>query len=259
MSTSLGEWLADDGDFEAAALWAWPPKETARERGLAAARRRWPYAASELGAGAGVRGRRRSRRAIDRVEAWYAKRGLASCFQLTDRAGAGRARCRCSEQRGYARTDPRVGAGLRPAGIEPRQRCPASSSRLATDAAGHERGLRSTLGAATRRARAELFARIRRPHIFAVVLEGIQPVAGRCAWSIGIWPASSRCARRAGAWQGLRAGRGARGCRLGAAAGRRNSTSRSRTTTRRPGRWSAPRARKRAYGYWYRELDTQAA
>ena len=33
-------------------------------------------------------------------------------------------------------------------------------------------------GPAMRRARAELFARIRRPHMFAVLLDGIQPVAG---------------------------------------------------------------------------------
>ena len=116
-------------------------------------------------------------RAIGRVEAWYTKRGLAPCFQLTDRA-APAGIDQVLERRGYARLTPGLGAGVRClAGIEP-----GTGPRIELDTRPTPQVMNAVCDprweAAARRARAELFARIRRPHMFAVLLEGIQPVAG---------------------------------------------------------------------------------
>ena len=101
-------------------MWAWPPKETARDEGwlLRAAgghtRRANSVQPLVFAAGADVE------RAIGRVEAWYAKRGLPACFQLTDRAAPAQSRRGCWSARGYARLTPvsvllRDTAGLEPA------------------------------------------------------------------------------------------------------------------------------------------------
>ena len=104
--------------IERAALWAWPPKETARRR-LAPARRtrRADPAANSVqtlvfAAGADVE------RAIGRVEAWYATRGLPACFQLTERSAPARLDAEL-EARGYARLPPVSVLLLDAAGVEP--------------------------------------------------------------------------------------------------------------------------------------------
>ncbi len=90
---------------EQAALWAWPPSETARDEGwlLRAAgghtRRANSVQALVFESGANVP------RAIDRVEAWYARRGLPACFQLTDCAAPARLDADL-EGRRYARLTP---------------------------------------------------------------------------------------------------------------------------------------------------------
>jgi len=162
--------------IEQAALWAWPPKETAHEDG-------WLLRAS----GGGTRRVNSARtlvfaagsnvgRAIGRVERWYATRGLPACFQLTPfSAPAGLDGA--LEERGYARL-PSVSvllvdaAEVPPSGREPIE-LETRPTPLAMNAVCDPRW-----GPMIRRARAELFARIRRPHVFAVLTEGGQPAAG---------------------------------------------------------------------------------
>ena len=160
-----------------AALWAWPPKETARDEGwlLRAAgghtRRANSVQALVFASGADLE------RAIGRVEAWYAQRGLPACFQLTDRAApadldadAGAARlCPADAGLGAAARRRRAGAAQ---GRADRARHPA-------DAAGDERGLRSATGARPRAGRAPSCSRASAGRTcLPSLLDGIQPVAG---------------------------------------------------------------------------------
>ena len=93
-------------------MWAWPPKETARDEGwlLRAAgghtRRANSVQPLVFASGADVE------RAIGRVEAWYARRGLPACFQLTDRAAPAGLDA-ALERRGYARLTAGLGPGAR--------------------------------------------------------------------------------------------------------------------------------------------------
>ena len=243
---------------EAAALWAWPPQETAHDEGwlLRAAgghtRRANSVQALVFASGADVE------RAIGRVESWYAKRGLPSCFQLTDRH-APAALDRVLEQRGYARLTPVAVLLCDPAGIEP-----PKGPRIEIDTRPTPQVMNAVCDphwdAAARRARAELFGRIRRPLAFAVLLEGVQPVAGGlCVLDrelAGIFTLRTAVhargkghgravARRLAAWA---RGMGAKQLYLQVEEGNTASLA-----------LAASLGAQMAYGYWYRELDAQAA
>jgi N-acetylglutamate synthase len=244
--------------IEAAALWAWPPKETAHDNGwlLRAAgghtRRANSVQALVFASGADVE------RAIGRVEAWYTKRGLAPCFQLTDRA-APAGIDQVLERRGYARLTPVSVLVCDLSGIER-----GTGPRIELDTRPTPQVMNAVCDprweAAARRARAELFARIRRPHVFAVLLEGIQPVAGGlCVLDrelAGVFalrtavPARGKgygraVVRRLATWA---LGMGARQLYLQVEDD--NVPARALVATLGP---------QAAYGYWYRELDAQAA
>ncbi|MFL5335412.1 MAG: GNAT family N-acetyltransferase [Geminicoccaceae bacterium] len=244
--------------IEAAALWAWPPKETAHDNGwllrAAGGHTRRANSAQTLVFASGAH----MDRAIGRVEAWYAKRGLASCFQLTDRA-APAGLDQALEQRGYARLTPVSVLVCDLARIEP-----GTGPRIELDTRPTPQVMNAVCDprweAATRRARAELFARIRRPHVFAVLLEGIQPVAGGlCVLDrelAGVFtlrtavPARGKgygrsVVRRLAAWA---RGMGARQLYLQV----EDDNAPARALV-------APLGARAAYGYWYRELDVQAA
>lgn len=162
--------------LERAALWAWPPKETAHVEGWllrasgGATRRVNSAQTLMFASGADLE------RALARVEGWYRARALPPCFQLTDLAAPAGLDA-ALEARGYARL-PSVSVFLIEASrVEP----PAGPSielltrptPLVMNAVCDPRWV-----PAARRVRAELFARIRRPHTFAVLTEGGQPVAG---------------------------------------------------------------------------------
>ena len=220
--------------LEAAGIGRLAAQGDGARRRLAAARGRRPHAA----------GRTRSRpwcsppaptsaRAIGRVEAWYARRGLPRLLPAHRPAGAGAARRSAGARaamRGCRRS--RCSRAIRPGSKRPT--AAADRARDPADAAGDERGLRSATGARQRRARAELFARIRRPHVFARAAR--RPAAGRraaCASSTASLPGSSPCAPPCAA-RGRGHGRAVLR-RLGAWARRHgapsSSISRSRTTT----------------------------
>ena len=145
----------------------WPPKETAYDDGwlLRAAdghtKRANSVQALVFAADSDVE------RAIGRVERWYAARGLPACFQLTDHAAPAGVDAVLD-----APWLPGLAVGVRAAGRR-------GLGGAATTGRGSSCKLRPTpqvmnaicdpyWEAATRRARAELFARIRRPHVFAV-------------------------------------------------------------------------------------------
>lgn len=162
--------------IERAALWAWPPRETAHDDGwlLRAAdghtKRANSVQALVFAADSDVE------RVIGRVERWYAARGLPACFQLTERAAPanidavlGARGYRCLPSVSVLLVDAASVAPPPPARIELQTRPTPLVMNAVCDPYWE---------AATRRARAELFARIRRPHVFAVLLEGTQPMAG---------------------------------------------------------------------------------
>ncbi len=164
---------------EKASLWAWPPLATASVQG-------WL-----LRAGAGHTRRANSAQtldfepdadadadagpAIDAVERWYGGQGLPACFQLTDvaqPAGIDEALA----ARGYE--------SLTPSGV-----MLAPADTLAGPAEGVELLHRPTQAvanaladplwsASTKRQRASLLARIRRPHRYALASVGGEPAAG---------------------------------------------------------------------------------
>jgi GNAT superfamily N-acetyltransferase len=243
---------------EEAALWAWPPKETARDEGwlLRAAgghtRRANSVQALVFASGAAVE------RAIDRVEAWYAARGLAPCFQLTDRAAPAMLD-EVLERRGYARLTP-VSVQLRDlAGLEP-----PKGARIELDTRPTPRVMNALCdphwSPAMRKARAELFARIRRPHGFAVLLDGAQPVAGGlCVVDrelAGIFSVRTLAAAR-----GRGHGRAVltRLAAWGRSMGARQLYLQVEDENAAAKAMSRPLQAARAYGYWYRERDVQAA
>ena len=244
--------------IEEAALWAWPPKETARDEGwlLRSAggytRRANSVQALIFASGADVE------RATDRVEAWYAKRGLPPCFQLTDRA-APAVLDQVLERRGYARLTP-VSVQLRDlSGLEP-----SKGIRIELDSRPTPRVMNALCdphwSPAMRKARADLFARIRRPHSFAVLLDGTQPVAGGLCvvdrelagiFSVRTVPAARGMGHgravltRLAAW-----GRSMGAKQLYLQVEDENAAARA---------MSRGFGAARAYGYWYRESDAQAA
>jgi GNAT superfamily N-acetyltransferase len=244
--------------IEEAALWAWPPKETARDEGwlLRAAgghsRRANSVQALVFATGADVG------RAIGRVEAWYAKRGLPACFQLTDRA-APAALDSVLDERGYRRLTP-VSVLVRDlAGLDPPE-----GLRLELDSRPTPRVMNALCdphwSPAMRKARAELFARIRRPHAFAVLLDGLQPVAGGlCVVDrelAGIFSVrTSPPARGKGHGRAILTRLAAWGRDMGA----RRLYLQVEDDNQAAQAMSRPLAAARAYGYWYRERDPQAA
>lgn len=166
--------------IERAALWAWPPKATASVAG-------WL-----LRAGDGARTRRTDSAqtlafdpcadldaAIGRVEAWYAACGLPACFQLTELAQPPDLDARLAE-RGYARL-PSVSVLLLDADRAAVPECGRIELLTRPTPAVMNAICDPSWDAATRRARAALFARIRRPHVFGLALEGGEPAAaGLC-------------------------------------------------------------------------------
>lgn len=244
--------------IERAALWAWPPKETARDEGwlLRAAggrtRRVNSVQALVFATGADLG------RAIDRVERWYAARGQPACFQLTERAAPARLDA-VLDARGYRRL-PMVSVLLAEAAAVPAP--PPARIELLT------RPTPQVMNAlcdpywdpATRRLRAELFGRIRRPHVFAVLLDGIQPVAGGLCVVDGTL---------AGLFS-LRTAVPARGRGYGSAVLRRlvawARSNGAREIYSQIEDDNAPSmalhrqlGAQRAYAYWYREASDQAA
>ena len=244
--------------IERAALWAWPPKETARDDG-------WLLRAD----GSGTRRVNSVQtlvfaaesdldRAIGRVEAWYARRDLLACFQLTERSAPARLDAVLGA-RGYARLPAVSVFLLDTAGVE----APAAP-RIELQTRPTPQVMNAVCdpywGPAARRARAELFARIRRPHVFAVLFEGNQPVAGGLCVVEG---------ELAGLFT-LRTAVPSRGRGHGRAVLRRlvvwardagakqvylqveDDNLPAQSTHRTLGT-------QRAYGYWYREADAQAA
>jgi N-acetylglutamate synthase len=165
--------------IERAALWAWPPRETAHVGGWllragspdGRTRRVDSVRTLTFAPGADVG------KAIGRVDAWYAARGLPACFQLTERAAPAGLDAELAA-RGYARLPAVSVLLLDAAAVEP----PAGNLRIELLTRPTPQVMNAVCDprwdAATRRARAELFARIRRPHVFAVLLEGTEPAAG---------------------------------------------------------------------------------
>lgn len=161
--------------IETAALWAWPPRETASVEGwlLRAAdghtRRANSVRSSPFGAGAEVE------RAIGKVEAWYAARGLPTCFQLnplTEPPGLDE----LLATRGYVRRSPSLVlliAAAGQAGESARVELETRPTPLVMNALCDR-----LWGPRVRAARAALFSRIRRPHVFAVATAGGEPAAG---------------------------------------------------------------------------------
>lgn len=244
--------------IEQAALWAWPPKETAGLEGwlLRAAGGRSRRANSVQALAFATRAD--VERALGRVETWYERRGLPACFQLTDRvapAGLDEA----LERRRYARLSP-VSVLVRDlAGLDP-----PSDSRLEVDSRPTPLVMNALCDLrcdpAMRKARAELFARIRKPHMFAVLLDGSQPVAGGLcvvdAELAGIFSLrTATTARGKGHARAVVARLAAWGRGMGA-----RQLYLQIEDANEPARAMArPLAAERAYGYWYREQGTQAA
>ena len=240
--------------IEEAALWAWPPKETARDEGWLLRARR-PYAPRQLGAAAGVRFRRRTWSARSAGSRLVPKRGLPACFQLTDRAAPAGLDA-VLEGRGYARLSPvsvlvRDIAGLDPpkgVRIELDRPTPRAMNALCDPHWGP--AMRGSGGPV-------------RAHPPAAHVRGAprrnRPVAGGLCVVDASSRGSSRSARR---WRPAAEAMpvpSSPGWRRGAAAWvRASSTCRSRTRTGGPGH-ARPLDAERAYGYWYRELDPQAA
>lgn len=244
--------------LETAAMWAWPPKETRRVDGwlLRAAdghtRRANSVQALVFAADTDLS------RAMDQVEAWYGARGLAACYQVTDYAAPARLD-EALAARHYTRL-PSVSiltgnlAALAPPNgvrIELNSRpTPRAMNALCDPHWPPDR----------RRAQAELFGRIRRPHSFGIVIDGQQPVAGALVVVdrdvAGIFslrtavPARGRgyaraVVQRLGSWA---RGMGAKQLYLQV------------EDDNAPALASlAPLGLKRQYGYWYRELPAQAA
>jgi N-acetylglutamate synthase len=227
-------------------------------RGLAAARRGRPFTPSQLvqalvfAQGADVE------RAIGRVEAWHARRGLPACFQITDRAAPAGLDGEL-ERRHYTRLSP-VSVLVRDlAGLDP-----PKGPRIELDSRPTPRVMNAVCDShwspAMRRARAELFARIRRPHMFAVLLDGIHPVAGGLcvvdAELAGIFSLRTLPAARGKGHARAVLGRlAAWGRRMGARqlylqVEEENEPARAMVR---------PLGAERAYGYWYREREPQAA
>ena len=255
------EWLrALIERIERAALWAWPPRETARDDGwlLRAAggayRRVNSVQALVFAADSDVE------RAVGRVERWYAASRPAGLLPA-HRAGRPRpAFDAVLDARGY-RVLPSVSVLL----VDAASVAPPPRARIELQTRPTPQVMNAICDpyweAATRRARAELFARIRRPHVFAVLLEG---VASRSAGGLCVVDGDL-----AGIFC-LRTAVPARGRGLGSAVLRRlMAWARDNGATQiylQVEDDNVPAqalhrqlAGERAYGYWYREAGAQAA
>jgi N-acetylglutamate synthase len=238
---------------EAAALWAWPPRETAAEQGwllrAAGGHTRRANSVQALAFAAGAR----LEPAIARVEAWYARRGLPACFQLTDRAAPGGLDGALDGQ-GYARLSPVSVLIRNTAGVE----VGPNDIALDLDTRPTPRVMNAVCdplwAPPARRARAELFGRIRRPHVFAVALAGGQAVAGGLGVAdgdlVGVFAVrTADAARGRGYGRAVIARLAAWGRGMGARClylqvEDRNAPARAMV---------CPLGAERAYGYWYRE------
>ncbi len=170
--------------LERAALWAWPPAETAAisgwlaRAGGAASRRLNSLATLSFEEGTDLD------EAIRRAEQWYAARGLPACFHLTDVAvPAGLDPVLAA--RGY-RLWTSTEVRLRPLGEETAR---ADEIVLETrPRAGFMNAIAEPHWDTRLRAeRAATFARIRRPHVFAVDFrDGIPAAGGVCVVTEGI-------------------------------------------------------------------------
>ena len=253
----MPEWALIDR-IERAALRAWPPRDTARDDG-------WLLRAD----GGGTRRVNSVQtlvfaadsdldRTVARVESWYALRDLPACFQLTDRSAPAHLDAMLGA-RGYARLPAVSVFLLDPAGVEV-----AATARIELQTRPTPQVMNAVCdpywGPAARRARAELFARIRRPHVYAVLLEGGQPVAGGLCVVDG---------ELAGIFT-LRTAVAARGRGHGRAVLRRLVVWARQTGAKEvylqveddnlPAQaLHRPLGTRRAYGYWYREAGAQAA
>jgi GNAT superfamily N-acetyltransferase len=161
--------------LEAAALWAWPPRELAELHGWrlraggALTRRINSAATARFEQGIELAG------AIAAVEAWYARRDLPACFQLTpgsEPAGLDPALA----ARGYRLVTP---SEVWTAALDASQGAPGGGIELTPRAT---QAVRQALfdprwPMAVRRERAALLARIRRPHRFALAWAGAEPAA----------------------------------------------------------------------------------
>jgi GNAT superfamily N-acetyltransferase len=162
--------------IEAAALWAWPPRETAWCEGwllrAAGGRTRRINSARTLVFAEGAD----LDRAIARVERWYAERDLPACFQLTEFAAPARLDQELAA-RAYARVSPVSVLLLDAAKVGPPE---GSAFELQTRPTPLVMNALCDphWGPEVRKARAELFARIKKPHVFAVRTEGREPAAG---------------------------------------------------------------------------------
>lgn len=161
--------------IEAAALWAWPPRETASVDGwlLRAAdghtRRANSVRTTTFAVDASLA------TAVAKVQVWYGLRGLAACFQLTAvSAPAGLDAALAA--RGYERLSTTLVVLVDPAGVAPTAATVELATRptpLVMNAVCDRHW-----GSHTRQARARLLGRIRKPHVFAVATEGGAPAAG---------------------------------------------------------------------------------
>lgn len=243
--------------IERAALWAWPPRETAHQDGwllrAGGGRTRRINSVQPLVYAAGAD----LDRSIEWVERWYAARDLPACFQLTELAAPARLDAALAA-RAYARLTPVSVLLVDPAGVEPPGREPIELLTRPTPLVMN--ALCDPLwGPEVRRARAELFARIRKPHVFAVLTEGGQPASGGlCVMDrplAGLFSLRTQIPfrrrghaqaviRRLAAWA---RGQGAE--RLYLQVEDDNAAARA---------LAAPLGGVRAYGYWYREQPAMA-
>jgi len=170
--------------LERAGLWAWPPAETASiagwlaRAGGAASRRLNSVATLTFEEDADPEN------AVRRAEQWYAARDLPACFHLTDVAMPEGLDALLAA-RGYRLLIP-TEVRLRPLGEEIP---PADGITLETrPRAGFMNAIAEPHWDARLRAeRAATFARIRRPHVFAVDFrDGIAAAGGVCVVTEGI-------------------------------------------------------------------------
>jgi ribosomal protein S18 acetylase RimI-like enzyme len=163
---------------ERASLWAWPPERTAgvggwllRQGGTATRRQNSVQALAFTGELA-------VDRAIAEVEAFYARHGRVACFQITGHSQPADLD-RLLAERGYrleapseVRLRPLAEVPPEPGNVTLEGRPTAFAMQAVSD---------PHWSAAERAAKARLFARIRRPLVFAVRTEGGVPVAGGLA------------------------------------------------------------------------------
>ena len=165
---------------ERAAMWAWPPTELRHLHGwlLRAGTRGSRRLNSAQTLAFDVQHDRRLAPAIAEAERWYAARGLPPCFQLTD-AFAPPGLDEALAAAGYARLTPT--ALMLADAADLRRALPGAPEveLLHRPGQGVMNAMADPLwGDATRRERAALIARIRRPYRLGLVSVGGEPAAG---------------------------------------------------------------------------------